>query len=373
MKTIKLILITLLISKFISAQTEFDYLGQTPPGETPKEFAPTIITGEKHSTIAISPKGDEIFWVINAGGDQIYYSKLNNETWTSPALADFVLDYSAYQNSSPVFTPDGKRLFFCSNRPGGLGDYDTWYIEKTDSGWSEPINPGEPYNTNIGDRSPIFTNNGKAFRMGGGLQYSSASLCFKYTDNTFSEPEPFEVISGIGPCWDAFISPDENFLIYSKEKSGNNFDLYISFKNGENKWGVSKSLGANINTNGVEFFPVVSPDGKYLFYISGSSQKMFWVSTSIIDALRPTGLMPIKSNSDKLNIYPNPAQNTLQVVYPGLLQKEANYKIIDLNGRTMQQGKLTGTIIDVSKIKRGTYLLKLIIHNECMKQIFIIE
>jgi len=41
------------------------------------------------------------------------------------------------------------------------------------------------------------------------------------------------------------------------------------------------------------------------------------------------------------------------------LQKDAHYKIIDLTGKTLQQGKLKSKVIDVSKLRQGEYLLGL--------------
>ena len=39
------------------------YLGQRPPGTTPRVFAPRVIsTGNIHSWLAISPDGREMFW-----------------------------------------------------------------------------------------------------------------------------------------------------------------------------------------------------------------------------------------------------------------------------------------------------------------------
>ena len=72
-------------------------------------------------------------------------------------------------------------------------------------------------------------------------------------------------------------------------------------------------------------------------------------------------------------IYPNPVQNTLQIECPGLLQTETNYKIIDLTGKTLQEGKLTGNTVDVSQISKGTYILNLDINEENLNQKFIIK
>ena len=87
-----------------------------------------------------------------------------------------------------------------------------------------------------------------------------------------------------------------------------------------------------------------------------------------------TTISGIPSNKlQNIKIYPNPAQNTLQIEYPDLSQKKAYYKIIDLSGKTVQVEKLTGNNIDISGITKGTYILNLEVDGECLNQKFIIE
>ena len=63
----------------------------------------------------------------------------------------------------------------------------------------------------------------------------------------------------------------------------------------------------------------------------------------------------IDNNSFKF--YPNPAQNTLQIEYQDIIQKDIWYKIIDLTGKTVQQGKLTDNYIDISNLNKGVYII----------------
>lgn len=164
-------IITLLMFQIYFAQTDsHEYFGQTPPEAVPELFAPKKITGYVHGLIAISPDRHEMYWVVNSGKEQIYYSKLEDSTWTKPARADFI--NSTYNVGSPVFCPDGSRLYFSSSdRPGGVGKSDAWYIEKTGIYWSTPINVGAPYNSANDEPAPLFTRKGYAY-LTAGLQYS---------------------------------------------------------------------------------------------------------------------------------------------------------------------------------------------------------
>jgi len=120
MKKLLLIIATIFFIQTSNAQTTIDYFGQTPPGETPEVFAPNVISKSnlnEHSQIAISPKGDELYWSAVTTTDykeQIYYTKKENGIWTKPALADFI--NSAKAATGPSFTPDGNKML--SNRSG---------------------------------------------------------------------------------------------------------------------------------------------------------------------------------------------------------------------------------------------------------------
>ena len=80
-----------------------------------------------------------------------------------------------------------------------------------------------------------------------------------------------------------------------------------------------------------------------------------------------------KNYREHLRIFPNPVQNTLQFEIPDLLQKEVNYKITDLNGQLLQQGRITGNTLDVSKIDMGTYLLNIDVNGKKLSRKFIIK
>lgn len=260
-----------------------DYLGQKVPGIIPEVFAPGIISGFIHGLIAVSPKGDEIYWVVNGDKEQIFYSEIEKGKWTKPALANF---NSNYNNGSPVFSSDGKRLYFSSvDRPGGLGGYDAWYVEKTDNGWSSPMNADEPYNSANDEPSPLLTKKGFAYRTAG-LRNSKEPLRFKYSNGKFSEPSTMIVLPEFSPWWSLFISPDEDYLIFAS--GSENADLYICFKNKDGQWANPINMGDKINTEEWERFPVVSPDGKYLFFTRGGGNysKIFWVSTAIFNDLK---------------------------------------------------------------------------------------
>lgn len=271
------------------------YFGLEPPGNNPEVFAPGIVSDGRwgeHSQVAISPKGDEIFWSAwsseypsEEGGntEQIYYVRFQDGEWTKPALAEFVKDNLSRINGGPVFSLDGEKLFFYSvNRPGGLGDMDTWYVEKTDGEWKNPINVGEPYNTTGNDWSPTFPNPRCAYSN------FNHTLRYHYTGGKFSKPDTVLIGEDYKPAFAIQVSSEESYVLFSavKESGFGGLDLYISFKGKDGAWGEPKNLGKKINTEMHERFPVISPDGKYMFFMRHTeSQDFFWVSTQFLDEM----------------------------------------------------------------------------------------
>jgi len=282
------------------------YFGQKPPGLIPEVFAPGIVSDTswaEHCQLAVSPEVDEIYWsawsskyppadtTYGNNSEQIYFSELKKGEWSKPATPDFIKDHLTCLNGGPSFSPDGNRLYFYSTGiEGGFGEKDVWFVERTDAGWSKPINAGEPINTPDGDWTPSFTKNGNAYHMGNYYYNKNEKpLKFKFSNGKFSDPKPVIIHPDFKPFYAMYVSPDESYLIFSGvHKDGfGSLDLYISFKTNENKWGTPINMGDKINTATVERFPIVSPDGKYLFFMRHTNtQDIFWISTKIIKNLK---------------------------------------------------------------------------------------
>jgi outer membrane protein OmpA-like peptidoglycan-associated protein len=59
-------------------------------------------------------------------------------------------------DTQPYVTPDGRTIFFVSDRPGGEGSYDLWYARRVGAGWSTPQNLGPAINTPFNEATPFF-------------------------------------------------------------------------------------------------------------------------------------------------------------------------------------------------------------------------
>jgi Tol biopolymer transport system component len=65
-----------------------------------------------------------------------------------------------------------------------------------------------------------------------------------------------------------YISPDGSYLLFSRD-----YDLFISFCARDGAWKEARKLDAPINSPSIEICPIISPDGKYLFFISQRGAK----------------------------------------------------------------------------------------------------
>lgn len=121
------------------------------------------VSSQNNIAAAISNDGQRILICRkdkNGNGD-IYETVLSGWEWAEPVSIAPQIN-SGYDESSASITPDGKTIFFVSNRRGGFGGYDIWYcMQKSDGSWSQAINLGAPINTKNDEVSVFFHPDGK--------------------------------------------------------------------------------------------------------------------------------------------------------------------------------------------------------------------
>jgi len=83
-------------------------------------------------------------------------------TWSEPVWLGPVVNSPA-RDWRPVLSSDRLRLYFHSNRGGGLGGFDIWVSRRAGGGcpWETPVNLGPPLNTARDDGDPEFTPDGR--------------------------------------------------------------------------------------------------------------------------------------------------------------------------------------------------------------------
>ena len=77
----------------------------------------TVSTNLNERDMAISPDGKEMYYTIQSGKgilSTIVGRTKSASGWSDAEVASFS---GVFNDLEPAFSPDGKRLFFCSNRP----------------------------------------------------------------------------------------------------------------------------------------------------------------------------------------------------------------------------------------------------------------
>tara|TARA_B100000795_G_scaffold268894_1_gene256825 strand:+ start:3003 stop:5129 length:2127 start_codon:yes stop_codon:yes gene_type:complete len=195
-------------------------------GSNGKWGTPSLIneinTPGHEASIGLSIDGQQLL-IYSSQEDKngdIYYSKLEGDTWTKPVAFEAL--NSKYSETHACFSANGKTIYFTSNRKGGYGSYDIYRVIKLPNGdWSLPQNLGPKINTSRSDRAP-------------------------------------------------FIHPDGVSLFFSSEghETMGGYDIFQSTMDDNGVWNTPENIGYPINTTKDDVFYATSVDGKRSYYSS---------------------------------------------------------------------------------------------------------
>ena len=110
------------------------------------------------ATIAVSPDERRIYAYqdISGGGD-IYYSDFKKNEFQTLEQLNYRGVNTDFWETHCTVTPDGMNMYFVSDRPGGFGGRDIYRTVKLPNGtWSEPMNLGATINTEYDEESPFL-------------------------------------------------------------------------------------------------------------------------------------------------------------------------------------------------------------------------
>lgn len=213
---------TLIYTARIGRQEDF-YMSKKVNGEWQKGTPISELnTDENEGAQCISPDGRSMFYTVCnrptiLGGCDILFSQLKEGKWTTPRGVAAI--NSQNWDAQPSITADNRTVYFASDRPGGVGGLDIWYVKFENGKWSDAINLGAPINTPFDEQTPFMHPDG-------------VTLYFT------SEGHP-----GMGGK-----------------------DIYLSRMQPDGKWGEPQNLGYPINTKEDEGTLSVAIDGKTAYY-----------------------------------------------------------------------------------------------------------
>jgi len=133
----------------------------------PANLGDSINTSGNDASVALSADGQELILFRNdpdplafTTGD-LFVSDLKGTSWGKAEAFPTNINSSAYEASASI-SPDGKLLFFSSDRPGGYGGSDIYLVKKLPTGeWAIPVNLGNKINTEYNEDSPFIHSDGK--------------------------------------------------------------------------------------------------------------------------------------------------------------------------------------------------------------------
>lgn len=118
-----------------------------------------MTTGNDDKYILWSLKRDDSY-----GGRDLYVSfKIGENLYSAPNNLGSEIN-STYRESAPHLSPNGRTIYFSSNRPVSLGGTDIYYARRLDSSWTSwsPIKPMQaPVNSTYDDSQPVPSPDGK--------------------------------------------------------------------------------------------------------------------------------------------------------------------------------------------------------------------
>jgi outer membrane protein OmpA-like peptidoglycan-associated protein len=184
----------------------------------PKKISSSINQKYNDAAASLSPDGKTLFLYYEEGAGDIYISNFDGSDWSSPKPLNKNINTSLFWETSASVSADGTKLYFASNRPGGVGELDLYVSERDGKGdWGKAVNLGPLINTAENEDAP-------------------------------------------------FIHPDGVTLYFSSDghPSLGNSDIFVSEFKG--KWTKPENLGWPINTWEYDGFFTISSDKKKGYY-----------------------------------------------------------------------------------------------------------
>ena len=267
----------------------------------------SIVPPNRANASLIAPRfadgGTTLYFTLRSEGGQadIYRSRLTHGEW---AAAEAVTSLNSVSDDiGAVPSADGRQLFLSSNRPGGLGRFDVYVSKWQDGDWTLPANVGSPVNSTADEYDPAISPDGRSLYFASNRDRAAAAtrgLAGDEPDDAWSgslrhrESNTFDVYVGvrdnIDEPWksvaslDAINHPDTNegapfvssngaFLYFASDRTvrggeQRNLDLFRSniAAGTASAAAVPENLGPGINTPEHETEPALSAEGFTLVF-----------------------------------------------------------------------------------------------------------
>jgi hypothetical protein len=185
---------------------------------------------------------------------------------------------SSQEDIMPLVSSDGQTLFFVRDEGEETKTgQNIFRSTKTKNDWSEATIKTSHLNNKQNNAVVGISKDGNTlYLVDAYKKYNDTNqgiAISKLDGKKWSKPEYIE-ISGMNYLANHFygfyVNPEETVMLLSmvSEHGKGKEDLHISLKEGDSCWSTPKSLGENVNSEGYEMSPFLTPDNKRIYFSS---------------------------------------------------------------------------------------------------------
>ena len=266
----------------------------------PVSISSNINTIQREGACTISADGRHLILTIcGSFGCDLFETRRTGNVWSQPKNLGPSIN-STNWDSQPSLSADGRELYFVSDRKGGVGGYDIWYSQLSETGWSKAKNLGPDINTPFDEISPyIHVNNQTLYIVSNGYPgYGGYDIyVLEKQESGWTAPQNMgKPLNDHKDQYSFMVASDGALAYYSREESKNRSRLYrIDLPENKivrSKGNVVKGNVSDLKTNPlkaqVELFDlklnkkiaVVNSDsvsGEYVMVLPGGSEYALYV------------------------------------------------------------------------------------------------
>jgi hypothetical protein len=244
----------------------------------------TISTGLQETSVALTADGNTLYFMRSdfaEADDTILVSHRAGGRWSTPRVAAFS---GQWHDSEPTLSPDGRRLYFVSNRPlrpGGAPVTATmggrrfpgtnlWYVERQAGGWGAPVHVDGALNEGAMIYNPSVAANGDIYFSAHRADSGKAYQIYVAREHGHAAPERLPLGELAHNRMDPAVDPAGRFLLYAGDEGDalGRADIYIVFRQPDGHWGKPEHLGGEVNSRALENAPALGPAFGELFVAS---------------------------------------------------------------------------------------------------------
>ncbi|WP_316737071.1 OmpA family protein [Pedobacter aquatilis] len=298
----------------------------------PVKFTPTnlgqgVNTADSEYFPALTADGETLVFTRQASNNEDFYtSQFKNNSWNLATPLSTKINTTQYNEGAQTISPDGKYLFFTGcNRPDGMGRCDIYVSHREGKDWGEPYNIGKPVNSEYWESQPAISPDGRTLyfisnRPGGSGGYDIWKSTI--TDDAKWGPA-INLGAEINTAFDEstpFMHADGKTLYFSSDgwPGFGNKDIFYSKMDESGKFSTPKNMGYPINSFEDENGLIVSADGN--FGLFSSNMKVGFGGQDIYSFGIPEAAKPMKVSYVKGIVKDKDSRRTI----------ESNVQVVDL-------------------------------------------